>query len=144
MKKKILYVVFGLYAALMLWLLFFQRLWFDGETVRDYYFVPFTTTVYFIRVIFTSQDPSAVTHAVKNILGNVVLFIPLGLFLPLLSEKFNKLWKVLAFTAAVMCLAESLQFLTALGTCDIDDVILNTLGALIGYLIYKAIKKTTV
>jgi len=140
MKKKLLYIAFILYVALMLWLLFIQRLVFKGYAVNEIYLVPFTTISHFVCAVITYSDSFYV--AVKNLLGNIFLFVPLGLFLPSLFKKFDKLWKVTVFTALLMCVLEPLQYITGLGVCDVDDVILNTLGAVIGYLIYKSIKKT--
>ena len=72
-------------------------------------------------------------HAVKNLVGNVVLFFPLGFFPPLLWDRCRKLWKTVALAAAIMTIVELTQVLTLRGQCDIDDLILNSLGAAIGY-----------
>lgn len=80
-------------------------------------------------------------HAAKNLAGNVVLFIPLGFFPPLLWDRCRRLWKTGALAAATMVIVEFTQVLTLRGQCDIDDVILNTLGAAIGYGIFYILQK---
>jgi len=61
------------------------------------------------------------------------MFVPFGILLPLLSDKFKRLWKTvgIGFTASI--LIEIAQFITGRGQASTDDVITNTLGALIGY-----------
>ena len=69
---------------------------------------------------------------------NIVLFVPMGYLLPFRLRQ-PKLWNVLAIGAAISLLIETVQLLTHLGWFDVDDIFLNTLGALIGYGLYKAI-----
>ena len=107
---------------------------------------PFGTTCSFLRLLLTPQEylswmePEAYRascwHAVKNLVGNVALFIPLGFFPPLLWDTCRKLWKTVALAATIMTIVELTQVLTLRGQCDIDDVILNTLGAAIGYSLF--------
>lgn len=70
------------------------------------------------------------------------MFIPLGFFLPKLWQKQRKLWRTLLTTALIILLVELTQMFTLVGTCDTDDLILNTLGAAIGYGGYKILIKT--
>ena len=83
--------------------------------------------------------------ALENIIGNIILFLPLGIFLPLISPKFNSIKKV-----AIVCFIASLGIeLTQLvlrqfgtyRTVDIDDIILNMMGGISGWLILKLIAR---
>ena len=66
-----------------------------------------------------------------NIFGNILMFVPFG-FLGIVFTKLNNFWiLILDF------IVESLQYFTRLGVFDIDDVILNTVGAAIGFWIYR-------
>lgn len=67
---------------------------------------------------------------------NVVLFLPLGSLLPLLWPKQDKLWKILLAGAAFSLLIELSQLLNFRNS-DIDDLLLNTLGAVIGFALYR-------
>lgn len=136
-RKKIYLAAFIVYAAFMLWLLFFQRLTFSDKGEINLFLIPFSTTSEFIRTIFTSKDKAAVIHAVKNLFGNIILFIPLGIFLPALFKKLRKLFPFLLAVVLLITSVEVIQYVTGLGTCDIDDLILNTFGALIGFLLFK-------
>ena len=80
---------------------------------------------------------------VVSYLLNVVLFLPLGFLLPLLWPKQDRFWQILLAGVAFSLLIELSQLLNLRST-DIDDLLLNTLGAVIGfglYRVYAAITK---
>ncbi|MFJ3713534.1 VanZ family protein [Streptomyces sp. NPDC090053] len=86
--------------------------------------------------IRTYVDQPAFRDTVKQIGGNLLLGVPFGVLLPVLIPKARGLLRVVLVTAFVMFLVESAQGLFITGRAfDIDDVILNTTGALIGYLL---------
>ena len=87
----------------------------------------------------------------RTALENIVFFVPYT-FLLLCSfpefiqneRPFKKLWKVLMFAFLTSVVIESMQFITKVGTLQISDLVYNTLGGFIGYLLYIvkcAIKK---
>jgi glycopeptide antibiotics resistance protein len=79
----------------------------------------------------------------KQIIGNFVMLLPLGIYLPLLYIGFRKaysLFAVLLICFLVSVGIELLQLATSYRSTDIDDVILNTLGGCAGFLIYLIIK----
>lgn len=81
-------------------------------------------------------DQPALRDAVKQIGGNVVLGVPFGILVPVLAPRARGLLRVLLLTALVMLMVEFAQGALITGRAfDIDDVILNTSGALIGYLL---------
>ncbi|MFF7844736.1 VanZ family protein [Streptomyces ossamyceticus] len=74
--------------------------------------------------------------AVKQLGGNVLLGVPFGILLPVLAPGTRGLLRVPALTALMMLLVELVQGALVTGRAfDIDDVILNTTGALLGYLL---------
>jgi glycopeptide antibiotics resistance protein len=74
--------------------------------------------------------------AFHNLVGNIVIFIPLGTYL-LLFKKDKRVSTNLLFIFIVSLCVEIIQGIFNLGTSDIDDIILNCLGGLIGILAYK-------
>ncbi|MEO5893249.1 MAG: VanZ family protein [Ferruginibacter sp.] len=107
--------------------------------------VPFVNT--WSQFMSTLKETSKINRdfALENIIGNVLLFVPMGILLPVVFPKINSLKKV-----AAICLLSSLSIeliqlgLRRLGTyrsTDIDDVILNTIGGVIGWLFFKALIK---
>lgn len=73
---------------------------------------------------------------------NIVLFLPLGLFLPLLYEKYNKVNMVALAGLSLSTVVEVTQMF-GMGATDINDLITNTVGACLGYCIYKPLSKLT-
>ncbi|SEP72300.1 VanZ like family protein [Streptomyces sp. yr375] len=81
-------------------------------------------------------DQPALRDAVKQIGGNVLLGVPFGILVPVVAPRARGVLRVLLLTAAVMLLVEFAQGALVTGRAfDIDDVILNTTGALLGYLL---------
>ncbi|MEU2898091.1 VanZ family protein [Streptomyces sp. NPDC006967] len=81
-------------------------------------------------------DQPALRDAVRQIGGNILLGVPFGVLMPVVAPRTRGFLRVLVLTAVVMLLVEVAQgFLVTGRAFDIDDVILNTGGALIGYLL---------
>ncbi|MFC8293360.1 VanZ family protein [Streptomyces sp. NPDC057242] len=81
-------------------------------------------------------EQPAFLETVKQLGGNVLLGVPFGVLLPLLSRRTRGLVRVALLTVATMLLVELVQGALITGRAfDIDDVMLNTTGALLGYLL---------
>ena len=74
--------------------------------------------------------------AKMNLVGNVAAFVPFGFLLPLAYPKMRRLAAVLAAGLFATCFIEAFQYVTMLGSCDIDDVMLNEFGCLLGALAF--------
>jgi len=74
----------------------------------------------------------------KNTILNIILFIPLGIMLPFLWKKYNTLSETLIFGISMSLAIELLQILTYRAT-DINDLIANTIGAVLGHFVFRAI-----
>lgn len=79
-------------------------------------------------------------YRIVNVLGNWILFVPFGSLLPLISKKCIKISRVLLFGFLLIFLIEFEQYFIG-RSCDIDDLILNVLGVLFGWLLYKLVYK---
>ncbi len=77
--------------------------------------------------------------AMKNLGMGILLFIPLGYFLPALT-KHRQFKNVIVVGLLTSISFETLQLLLSLGVFDIDDIILNGIGVLFGYMIYKSFR----
>ena len=76
-------------------------------------------------------------EATINIIGNISMFIPTGIIMPILYKRLNRFWKVLLGGAGLSFGIEMIQLLFPGSVTDIDDLILNAAGVAIGYGIYK-------
>lgn len=75
-------------------------------------------------------------NVILNLAGNVVCFMPLGFVLPIIT---NRNWggvRVTIMTFLASLFVEVLQLVSKLGSCDVDDLILNTFGGILGYLLF--------
>ncbi|MPQ34330.1 VanZ family protein [Clostridium estertheticum] len=99
-------------------------------------------------VSMASQQPEMqnfmIKFWIKNILGNMLLLFPFGLLLPILWKKFGNMKKTLLYSFLFTLGIEIIQLLSYyvgnIGrSFDIDDIILNTFGAWLGYMFYKKI-----
>jgi glycopeptide antibiotics resistance protein len=87
-----------------------------------------------IRLMWRSGDYWLIF---KNIIGNIILFLPLGLLLPLIFRVFNSWRTMFVVGFGTSFVIEVLQYEYAKRIFDIDDILLNGLGAMTGLFIYK-------
>ena len=76
----------------------------------------------------------------ENIL-NVVIFVPLGIYSGILVRRWT-FSKKLLFVFLLSLIIEGLQYILRLGAFDVTDIITNTLGGIIGFMIFKGLEKT--
>ena len=81
-------------------------------------------------------------EALINVIGNTAMFIPLGIVWPVCFKQLNSHGKVIAAGVGTSLLIEILQLPFYDRVSDIDDLILNSLGFVIGYGIYFLVKKS--
>ena len=144
-KRKLYAAAFMAYCALMLWLLFDRPGYVEGipyweQVSAQLNLVPFRTLRLFGSLL-DSPRPAYVRAAVINLGGNILMFIPLGFLLPGVFPKFHSLLRTVLATAVIITAVEIIQLLTLVGSCDIDDLILNVIGASLGFLFQKYVKK---
>ena len=120
-KKTILYFVFATYLAAV------------------YLFVGMPTLQFMRFELSLTLTPFLPMIAdFKNTILNIILFIPLGIMLPFLWKKYDTLRETLFFGFLMSLAIELLQILTYRAT-DINDLIANTIGAVLGYFVFRII-----
>ncbi|WP_282173472.1 VanZ family protein [Cytobacillus firmus] len=134
-------ISFLIYLLLLTVLLFFMSrgFWSDMPLIeymmQSSNLVPFKTINGYLLAI--SNESMNLIIPIKNLAGNVAAFLPMGIFLPYFIKRLNRL-KSFTITMTVMILSvEIIQLVTRRGSLDIDDFILNMIGALIGYGFWK-------
>jgi glycopeptide antibiotics resistance protein len=91
---------------------------------------PFST----IRLVSSKRVSS--DYRYKNIGGNIIGFIPLGILLPLLLPFLRHILRTAGIILLISLAFETAQLLSGTGVFDVDDLILNTAGGITGYLLY--------
>ena len=145
-KRELLWGGFALYCVCLLWILFFSR---DADrtiSLKEYLFrygniIPLKTTAKYIRYFFLKKDVSSFILGLYNIFGNFLLFLPMGIFLPRLFEKWKKKSFFLLRILCLIVTAEIFQIVFRVGIFDIDDVLLNFSGAFLGYVINRRLSE---
>ena len=140
--RRINLCYFAGYCALMLWLLFGRERYASADgywhLLNDRFNpVPFETILRFVNVLTGDFSGEMKWHAVVNLFGNVIMFVPLGYFTAKLWSRFRPLWRCALYGAGIIVCVELLQLVTLLGTCDFDDLLLNVIGICAGYGLYR-------
>ena len=128
-------ILMGLYLVVLVWFLLFSeslgRSADQGQNVR-YNLIPLTE----ISRFWEYREQLGLSAFAVNLIGNVLAFVPLGLLLPLALVSMRRLVPVVTAGFLLSLLAESIQLSARVGSFDVDDVLLNTCGTLLGYLCY--------
>lgn len=73
---------------------------------------------------------------VINVVGNIAVFIPFGIFMPLLFPKCKNVILTALFSLEFSIVIEVIQIVSRVGSFDVDDLLLNTLGGVCGFIIF--------
>ncbi|WP_019244060.1 MULTISPECIES: VanZ family protein [Bacillus] len=148
-RKSILWIVFILYMVILMKVIVLKyysiqdafnqiyhfRLEFLSYGWEEANFIPFHTI---IDHLFLSKIP--LMAKLEGILTTLIAFAPLGAILPLLSKLFLPIKYTLFTVVSISIVFEMLQWIFKFGIFDVDDVLLYTLGSLVGYLPIKALQ----
>jgi len=129
-------ILFFFYGVLLMGVLFInqrqQMTLFDvNEVMAHLNLVPLKTVKSYLKA-YENQVISP-RIVLENIVGNLVLFFPMGLILPTLIKRFRNGIIFASFMMMVLFSVESIQLLTGTGSFDIDDIILNFIGVSVAY-----------
>jgi len=127
-------LLFVVYFAVLFYFLFFSEKMGRTYSEREYHYnlVPLKEIGRFI----TYRESLGMRAVLLNIVGNVAAFVPFGIFLPIFSARCRKIWMTVYYSFELSLLVELLQLITRVGSFDVDDLILNTLGGMFGFLLY--------
>lgn len=138
-------ILFCIYILLLIWIVLFKcniylsitNGYFEFKTLTlkerfEYYLIPF--------IDYFNNDSTQTFIKFKDGILNVFVFIPLGLYLSFFMKN-NKFIKVIIYTFLISLLFEIIQLFSLLGSFQTEDLILNLVSGLLGYIIYKIIYK---
>lgn len=141
--KLIVWASFLVYLAVVAGLVFFSRyrvgavadvsIWEYARFQMN--IVPFKTILEYIKVYFDGSMSKSIP--LSNLIGNLIMFFPWGIYLPLFFKNLKQWKKYILVTVGLLLGIELVQFFARLGSFDIDDLILNLAGAMLGFLLWK-------
>ena len=105
----------------------------DGYDSYRYNLVLFAEIRRFIRY----RDQVSSGAFILNMLGNLLVFVPIGFLIPLWKLKKTGFFEILLYSFALSLLIETLQLVTRVGVFDVDDLFLNTIGGVLGFVLFK-------
>lgn len=125
--------LFILYMGMLVYFLFFAESYGRaGELTREYRYnlIPFVE----IRRFWMYREQVGTFAMVLNIFGNVVGFVPFGYILPVINDRLRNWLLIVVSGFSLSLCVEAAQLIFRVGSFDVDDLLLNTLGALLGYV----------
>lgn len=131
--KKYFAILITTYTLLLLYMMFYG----SGREASEIGYIqikPFHT----IHLFFSDTHISSKDFII-NIIGNIFVFSPFG-WLGLVVKKFNSILPITLFFIVAITTIEITQYYSGRGVADIDDVLLNTLGMSIGFVLFKYVK----
>lgn len=136
-QKRILFIgraLFFIYLLVLIYFLFFSDKYGRTSGTGDYRYnlIPFNE----IKRYILYSDKFTSEQILVNILGNVGAFLPFGFFVPITLEGYKSFLKVTFISLVFSACVESIQLMTRVGSFDVDDIILNTVGGAIGFVLY--------
>ena len=142
--KRIVKAGVMLYGIIIFILLFCREPFDIGYSYWDHVkmninIIPFHTVAKLCRQLLNRTNPYLLKYTLVNLFGNIALFIPYGVLIPILFNKMRKKRLYLIYTSIMVLILEIVQLFSLRGSFDIDDFLLNIFGAMIGYLLFKII-----
>lgn len=146
MFRIIIWSALALYFAVLTKMILFKRPEFSLKSLRHFSlnqikanflesnFVPFHTIYFYL------SGRQRIEFATQNIAGNLFGFVPLGFLLPILFSNLRSSKKIVLVTFITSLVFELIQLITNLGSFDVDDLLLNTIGGFIGYCFFVLLK----
>lgn len=127
-------ILFIIYFAVLFYFLFFSESLGRTFSERTYHYnlVPLKEIGRFIRY----RESLGTEAVLLNLVGNVLAFLPFGTFLPIFSSRCRKWNFTVLYSFELSLLVELLQLISKVGSFDVDDLLLNTIGGLCGFLVY--------
>lgn len=129
------YILFIIYCMALVYFMFFSDFYGRTQIAQEYHYNlrPFKEIVRFVR----HWKRIGGFRAFLNLGGNIIGFIPMGIFLPALFDKCKKSWVAFLYGFEMSLFIECLQLIFKVGSFDVDDIILNTLGVVFGYIVFQ-------
>jgi len=90
-----------------------------------------------IKRFYRYREILGMKSVMINLAGNIVAFMPFGFFLPILWPRSGKFLYVTFWSFSFSLVVETIQLVYKVGTFDVDDLFLNTLGGIFGYMMMR-------
>lgn len=135
LKKRLMTILFYVYIVLLAYFLFFSEYLNRGQLAEEH---QINTEIFReIKRYCLHWRTVGLKNFMINMPGNILAFAPFGFFLPYLKKEYRRFWIVALMSFLFSQTIEVIQLVTKVGSFDVDDILLNTIGGMLGYLSYK-------
>lgn len=134
-KKRIVIVgrvLFYIYILLLSYFLFISERYGRDLITEQYNLKLFKEIKRFINY----REQIGLEGFIVNIFGNVIAFMPYGFLLPILNRTYRKFYVIVILSLLFSLVIETSQLLLKVGVFDVDDILMNSLGGILGYLVF--------
>ena len=127
-------LVFIVYISLVIYFVFFSDHYgrVTGFTEFRYNLTPFAE----INRYLTYKESFTFENLITNLAGNILVFAPLGILVPIIRRKKTGFFSIFFLTLFFSLFIETVQLFTKVGVFDVDDLIMNTIGGVLGYILF--------
>lgn len=133
--KVFSWILFIVYIIGLSYFMFFAEMF--GRTVgtREYHYN--LTLFKEIKRFWTYRHTLGFAAVFSNLIGNIIGFMPFGFSMPIHVKRTNRLLTISLLTFILSLMIETTQLIYKVGSFDVDDLVLNTIGGMLGYLLYR-------
>lgn len=139
-KKQKLYIAFSFVTYLLMlgYFLFFAEMLGRSHVADTYHY----NLILFKEIMrfWNYREQIGMLAVTLNLLGNVVAFVPFGMLVPVFVQRWRSLWYTGLISFELSFFVETLQLITKVGSFDVDDMFLNTVGGIVGYVLYRIVQ----
>ena len=137
-NQKLGWVLFISYLVLLVYFLFFAESLGRTQVQEDY---AYNLELFKeIKRFYNYRHQVGMTAFILNVFGNVAAFVPCGFFLPIVSRRSKQWYNTVLISFLLSLTVETIQLVCKVGSFDVDDMLLNTLGGILGFISYKLIQ----
>ena len=126
-------VLFVLYIVFLVYFLFLAEWYGRTGTGEDYRYN--LELFREIRRFITYREQLGMFAVFANLFGNILIFVPYGFFISMAAER-RGFFKTLFCSFGLSLCVELVQLVTRMGSFDVDDILLNTIGGILGYILF--------
>ena len=138
-KKRIItigWILFYIYILLLSYFLFFSERYGRDLVTEEYNLQLFKEIMRFVKY----REKIGLKGFMINIFGNILAFMPFGFFVPLLNKAYRKFYLIAILSIIFSLVVELAQLILRVGVFDVDDILLNSIGGIFGYLSFLIIR----
>lgn len=129
------WILFVAYLWLLFYLLFFSESYGRTDVVEEYRYN--LELFKEIKRFWNNWETIGIQNVMINLAGNIAAFVPFGLLFPMICNRGKRCVCCVVMTALFSLFVEMVQLVSKVGAFDVDDIFLNTIGGLVGFLGYQ-------